>query len=164
MAGLKLKHIHLLAEIYLIAPLFVFFAGWLNYGFALLMVLMLGLACYKLWTTNAIVNSEVFNLNMLMIAIGLAMVWCFFAGVGYFYYQSWDYHFRNAVFRDLINYEWPVMYDKAHTPMAYYMGFWLIPAMLTKFTGLFLGNARQLFLVGNVYLFIYAVMGTVLVF
>lgn len=164
MAGIKLKHIHFMAEAYLIAPLFVFFAGWLDYGFALLMVLMLGLACYKLWTTNANVNSEVFNLNMLMIAIGLAMVWCFFAGVGYFYYQSWDYHFRNAVFRDLINYEWPVMYDRAHTPMAYYMGFWLIPAMLTKFTGLFLGNARQLFLVGNVYLFIYAVMGTVLVF
>jgi len=164
MAGIKLKHIHLATEIYLIAPLFVFFAGWLDYGFAFLMVVMLGLACYKLWTTNVNVSSEIFNLNMLWIAVGLATIWCFFSGVGYFYYQSWDYHFRNAVFRDLINYEWPVMYDKAHTPMAYYMGFWLIPAMFTKFTGLFLGNAQQLFLVGNVYLFIYAVIGTALVF
>ena len=64
--------------------------------------------------------------------LALAAGWCFFAGIGYFYYQSFDYHFRNAVFRDLISYDWPVFYDKADTPLVYYMGFWLVPAALAK--------------------------------
>ena len=151
--------------IYLALPLFLFLLTWLNFGFAALFGLVLGLAFYKMLQTNTEQTAD-FHLSrkMLISAGGLAFIWCFFAGIGYFYYQSFDYHFRNAVFRDLINYEWPVMYDKANTPLVYYMGFWLFPALITKVIALFSVSLNTLFFIGNIFLFIYAVLGATLIF
>ena len=41
----------------------------------------------------------------------ILFTWVMFSGVGGFGYQNWDFHGRNAIFRDLINHSWPVRYD-----------------------------------------------------
>ena len=150
------------ACIYLSLPLFIFLGGWLDGGWAALFLLLTATAFYKMYTgiscqthldastqtsadisckTNAGISAdEAVNIpspfgigrGTALGLLALAAGWCFFAGIGYFYYQSFDYHFRNAVFRDLISYDWPVFYDKADTPLVYYMGFWLVPAALAK--------------------------------
>lgn len=157
------------AYIYLSLPLFVFLLSWLDYPFAFVFSLLFALAFYKVYLTTKKDTEADDELPCLskktsISLLGLALFWCFFAGIGYFYYQSFDYHFRNAVFRDLIIYEWPVMYDRADTPMVYYMAFWLIPAVLAKFSELFIYNAYLNFIVANVYLLIYAVFGVWLIF
>lgn len=159
------KKLHQAVYVYLSLPLFIFLLSWLDYGWAILFSLLFGLGFYKAYQNVVILNGEwrISNSSVLALA-GLAAVWCFFAGIGYFYYQSFDYHFRNAVFRDLINYSWPVMYDKANTPLVYYMAFWLVPAGLAKLSGLVAPNPHINFLIGNIYLFIYAVSGVLLIF
>lgn len=160
--GFDVKRIYQLTYIYLAIPLFIFFMSWLDYAFAIGFTLIFALGFYKLYGDCSKTKSEIrISNNVLLSAIAIAVVWCFFAGIGYFYYQSFDYHFRNAVFRDLINYPWPVFYNQANTPLVYYMGFWLLPAALAKLISIG-GNSYVAFLVGNIYLFIYAAFGVTL--
>ncbi len=160
---MKLSKLYQLTYIYLALPLFIFILSWLDAAFAVLFALLFATAFYKAFpqTEN---NEEICSRRCLVYMTLLAAFWCFFAGIGYFYYQSFDYHFRNAVFRDLINYDWPVFYDKADTPLVYYMAFWLVPAALTKAFSLLIHNAQTLFYLGNIFLFIWASCGIVLVF
>ncbi|MBO5038521.1 MAG: hypothetical protein J6C85_03585 [Alphaproteobacteria bacterium] len=161
---MKLSTLYKLTYIYLALPLFLFIISWLNFGFAMLYALLLCGAFYFAYPQEVYKASENFNRKSLALMTGVAIVWCFFAGIGYFYYQSFDYHFRNAVFRDLINYDWPVFYPLANTPLVYYMAFWLVPAGVTKFFSLFTSDRYTLFMLGNYILYIYAVIGVTLVF
>ncbi|MBP5698124.1 MAG: hypothetical protein J6W96_01175 [Alphaproteobacteria bacterium] len=165
MFSMKLSTLYRATYIYLALPLFIFILSWLDYKAAALFIVLFLLGFYKLYYS---IDDKKSNWkaprSFLSLALLVAIIWCFFAGIGYFYYQSWDYHFRNAVFRDLINYDWPVMYDKANTPMVYYMGFWLLPAALAKITFLFSQNSDLAFWLGNIYLYIYAVIGVMLIF
>ncbi|MDO8753771.1 MAG: hypothetical protein Q7J80_07745, partial [Anaerolineales bacterium] len=69
----------------------------------------------------------------------LTGIWVFLSGVGGYAFQNWDHHWRNAVLRDLINFDWPVFYS---TPQAvpikalvYYVGYWLPAAFAGKLLG-----------------------------
>ena len=150
---------------YLALPLFIFICSWLNYFCAVPLALLFLLAFYKIYqeTSATLLDWKCDGKTLLSFGF-LALIWCFCAGIGYFYYQSFDYHFRNAVFRDLLTYNWPVFYDRANTPMVYYMGFWLLPATLGKLSALFMHNAYWNFYVANVFLLVYAVIGTILIF
>ncbi len=153
-----------LTYFYLALPLLIFCAMWLDYGIAGIALLLLG---YALWMSVKDISEEK---GIPCSACGLytlfliALLWCFLAGIGYFYYQSNDYHFRNAVFRDLIFKEWPVFYKNADTPMVYYMGFWLFPALATKICSFLITNTSVLFLLGNLILLFYATCGVWLIF
>ena len=161
---MKLSTLYKLTYIYLGLPLFVFILSWLNFGFAALFALLFAGAFYFAYPREAYEESADFNRKSLVLIATVAAIWCFFAGIVYFYYQSFDYHFRNAVFRDLINYDWPVFYPLANTPLVYYMAFWLVPASIAKFFGLFITDRYTLFMLGNYVLFIYAAFGVALIF
>lgn len=151
--------------VYLALPLLVFFLTWLGYAYALIFSLLLISSLY-LNKVRYITDNSSFCLTpkMNMVAVFMALAWCFFAGIGYFYYQSFDYHFRNALFHDLTAYAWPVMYQKAHTPLAYYMGFWLLPALISKSLFLFSMTKETVFFIGNICLYVYAAIGVWLIF
>lgn len=159
---MKASTLYKLTYIYLALPLLIFILSWLDYGVALLFSLLFIIAFYVAYPKQ-VDETTVINLKGGMIVTFIAIVWCFFAGIGYFYYQSFDYHFRNAVFRDLINYDWPVFYNLANTPLVYYMAFWLVPAGITKLFGLWVADRNTLFILGNVVLYFYAVFGVWLV-
>ena len=168
--GIGAATIYKATYIYLTLPLLIFLGTWLDICWAVVFLPLMATAFYKIYTDVSKVKTqnERFSFEIGGGTTGgllaLAAIWCFFAGIGYFYYQSFDYHFRNAVFRDLINYDWPVFYDKADTPMVYYMGFWLLPAALAKLTAPLVQNAYVNFLAANVYLYIYAAIGVTLIF
>lgn len=161
---MKLSTLYKMTYVYLTLPLLIFIISWLNFGFAALFTLLLAGAFYFAYPRENYDKSESFEGGNIALMAGIAAIWCFFAGIGYFYYQSFDYHFRNAVFRDLINYDWPVFYPLANTPLVYYMAFWLVPASVAKFFSLFITDKHTLFILGNYILFIYAVCGVTLIF
>ena len=160
---MKISTLYRFTYIYLALPLFIFLISWLDFGIGLILDILLGYGFYKIYPKD---SDETLNLNIntLLLFVIIAFIWCFCGGIGYFYHQPFDYHFRNAVFRDLINFEWPVFYDKANTPMVYYMAFWLIPALVGKLLVLCGANFEGAFLGANVFLLMYAVLGTVLIF
>lgn len=92
--------------------------------------------------------------------IVLVLLFTAYSGIGGLFYQGfYDHAFRNAVFYDLVNYEWPVVRENTDTGslelLCYYHAFWLPAAALAKMTGsLFVGNMAQL---------IYAFLGFVMI-
>ena len=166
MPCLSQHRLYQITYIYLALPLLIFMLSWLNYPSAAVLTVLFAIGLYKICSTNQLGDDISWNLapRLYLTILIFAAIWCFFAGIGYFYYQSWDYHFRNAIFHDLIDYPWPVWYDKADTPLVYYIGFWLFPALFAKFSSFFISDVETVFLIGNVCLYFYATFGVALIF
>jgi len=95
-----------------------------------------------------------------------AVVWTYLGGQGNLYYQSDDWHFRNAIYRDLLYRDWPVTYPEFHKAMVYYIGHWLPPAVLAKGIGIFdpfIYDTECMFRIGNVLLWIWTAIGIFIV-
>ena len=141
----------------LLLPSIFFIAGWVSTIIAIPAILAL-LAAYFFIVRNAKKNYEaVFELDkssVITIAV-LMFIWCYVSGHGGFFYQSNDHHWRNAILRDLINFDWPVIYEGSDSSLVYYIGFWLIPAAVGKIFALFAG-AKTVWLAANIAMFIWS--------
>ncbi len=159
---INLQTLNRLTIIYAGLPLLIFLLGWLKPYFAMIAALLLIWAVYAGYFKNCNGFTFISDRKIIWLLIAIAFVWCWLAGLGGFWYQSWDHNCRNAIFRDLINYSWPVYYKSADVAMVYYIGYWLPSALVaTIFT-----NVSDLFsfFVGNVVLLAYSVFGVFLVF
>lgn len=141
----------------LLLPSVLFILGWVRTIIAIPMVLAL-FAAYFFIVRHAIKKYDaVFEMDkksIITVAV-LMLVWCYISGHGGFFYQSNDHHWRNAIFRDLINLDWPVIYERSDTSLVYYIGFWLVPALFGKISALFT-TAETAWLVANIAMFIWS--------
>lgn len=102
-----------------------------------------------------------------LITLALSLLWVFFSGVGGYSFQNEDHLIRNAVFNDLINFHWPVIYDLSKmdsqvtavigtdkVALVYYLTYWMPAAVIGKVLG---------FEVARFSLFLWTVFGIMLV-
>lgn len=156
---------------YLFLPLFVFFNTYLNL-IGVIVSLIFFYFFYKLFLILSNKKTSLLNKNNLvywMLAIVLIMIWVYLSGVGGFAYQNDDFWARNAIYRDLINYNWPVTYDLSKEPayvvnllgndrvaFSYYYIFWLPIALISKIFNLS-------WFASNLLLYFYVFLGLMLV-
>lgn len=75
-------------------------------------------------------------INVLIVLAGVIFLWILFSGNGgFFSVQRSDLHWRNATFRDLVDYSWPVVYPETKNALVYYFTYWLVPALFGKIFG-----------------------------
>ncbi len=100
----------------------------------------------------------------LLIALAFIVIfWCYLGGQGGLYYQSSDWNMRNTLFRDIINLDWPVIYEQYGKALVYYIAYWLAPALIGKGTLLLTGNENTAFFTGNIALWLWTAIGVFLV-
>lgn len=168
---INLKTLNQLSILYVSLPVLVFLITWLKPYIAIISSLLFIYAIYcgyfrkKTFYLKDLLNSK----NIFITVLLLSALWCYFAGIGAFWYQSNDHHWRNAVFRDLINNSWPIYYKTADVALVYYMGFWLPAALITKICLLAFSRFSTFpqyfsFFIGNELLFIYSTLGLFLIF
>lgn len=98
-----------------------------------------------------------------IVVLGLvAIIWSFLGGMGGHYYQSGDWNWRNALYRDILYRDWPVVYEDYNKALVYYIGYWLPPASVVKvlvkiFPGLLTSEA--VFVIGNQLLWLWTAVG-----
>ena len=105
-------------------------------------------------------SSDFFGMKMpvkyLISLFIIAFITVFVSGVGEYVYSMVDHVFRRAIFNDLINYKWPVIYDystqynprviavlgktQGTTALVYYTTFWMPSALIGKVFGTAAGN------------------------
>jgi hypothetical protein len=110
----------------------------------------------------AYTNNVNINIKYLIMFAFVAVIWSFFGGQGNLYYQSADWGCRNAIYRDLIYMEWPVIYSEYDKALVYYIGYWLPSASVMKIIGLILPNiylSELAFTIGNIFLWIWTSIG-----
>ncbi len=131
---------------YLILPFLIFVLGWLKLPISLGIVLIFG---WIGWRNRG----KIFDHlrwpgrpdRYFLIGILILGVWVLLSGIGGYGFQNMDFSLRNAIFRDLIQFKWPVVYpaqpDNPIHVMVYYIGFWLPAALIGKLAGWHAGNA-----------------------
>jgi hypothetical protein len=158
-------------------PLFVFFLGWLRWYWACLSCIALAAGLLfsdengsfvRLFKKNDrhIQKTDVtqkkiivISKKMLISIVVFSLVYCILCGIGRLWAQSDDYNWRNAIFRDLISFDWPVIYDKFDGALSYYIAVWLPASLFGKLVLVFGGSLETAFIVGNMVLLIYFTIG-----
>ena len=102
-------------------------------------------------------------LSALLAVVLCALAWTFFSGIGGCFYQNEDHYGRNAIFHDLLNHDWPVYFEGTSYALDYYVGFWILPALVGKLFAVLLG-ASWLWPAANAALFVQTVWFLVLTF
>jgi hypothetical protein len=146
----------LLIYIYIAIPIALFLVGWFKLYVSIPSVIILILSIYFVYK-NELVNSInlIFTKKWIFVAF-ISFVWVFLSGIGGFSFQNGDFNGRNAIFRDLVNFPWPVKFDYSNDDimrnifgntgmMDYYFAFWLPSALVGKLCGWGVGNAFLLF-------------------
>lgn len=154
---------------------FTILLGFLKPVIGLLMTALLIFCCIEFNKSFTFLNNEATNKTKLFdgsikyffICITLVGIWVYFSGIGGFSYQNDDYIVRNAMFRDLINYKWPIIFDitdlnslinrstnSSQVALVYYFTFWLPAAIFGKAFGV---------LAANYFLFMWTVLGVTLI-
>ncbi|MBP3890906.1 MAG: hypothetical protein J6D29_01905 [Solobacterium sp.] len=133
----KIDLLQLITYIYLFTPVFLFVTMWLKFyigiplGIAILVGIYFSLKNETpLWYPERNKHTFVF----LGLVLAITVIWTFTSGVGSSVVQYPDHLYRNALFRILIDHEWPVKLTvNGNTKgMAYYIGFWLPAALVAK--------------------------------
>jgi len=152
-----IKRISLL---YLLIPFLIFCLGFLKTYISLFITLVFLWLIINNWTSRTQENQSysISRRNLLFTFLAV-LLWVGLSGIGGFSFQNIDFHTRNAIFRDLINFVWPVKY---HTnpidpsipyTLTYYIGFWLPAALVGKIAG---------WLAANITLYVWSVLGIIL--
>ncbi len=150
---------NMLIYIYLALPTIIFIVGWLKWYLALPFGLLAAFACIKGFSDSIqdkclFIDNPV-DIRILLKALLLIAVWVYISGIGGWCYQNSDHKARNAIFRALVEYNWPVISYDGSRGLIYYIGFWLPAACIGKIWGLEAGYAAQV---------IWAVLGIFIVY
>ena len=141
---------------YIIIPILLFIWGWLAIGYAFMGTVVLAYGTYLAVLSHKDQGNALILQRSLPYLLGIAavvIIWVALSGQGGFVYQNYDWHWRNAIFRDLTTHAWPVYYQSTNCALVYYIAYWLPAALIGKIIG---GQG------GNVALFLWSLLGCLL--
>lgn len=120
-----------LTLLWLILPLLIFAGSWLRPLVSLALSLLVLAGGVTSWQRA---RRESVPMRISAGALALLLLWLWLSGIGGYAFQNWDHHWRNALFRDLIVYPWPIFYEPKRM-LIYYFGYWLPAAWVGKWLG-----------------------------
>lgn len=135
--NIKLKVIVMIAYGILLIPILIFFFGWLKWYFALLFSAILLIGMIKVYRTDYCKKKQYLEISVgTFMFVGILFAcWVLIAGNCGISVSNYDTPWRRAILRDLVDYSWPVHYEKTSTYLVYYHVFWAVPALIGKFLG-----------------------------
>ncbi len=146
---------------YLLLPFIIFCLTFLKIWIGFPIILLLGWITLRIWKQKGACG-VVSGMSKRDLIVGLVILgfWVFLSGIGGFAFQNQDHFARNAIFKDLINFNWPVYYPESENlltnssnALIYYVGYWLPAALFGKLFG---------WQVANIVLFIWTLLGVFL--
>ena len=144
------KTLYIVGLLFLVVPICMQLFYWFNRLISIPLVIMLLMATYLVIKKYKPLKEDeykrIFNKKKIFFFIVLIVILNLLSGAGGIFQQNWDYHGRNAIFRDLIYHCWPVRYDYTNLPyenakfgnsafLNYYFAFWLPGAYIGKIVG-----------------------------
>ena len=148
--------------VYLILPVLIFFIGYLKPIISIPISIGICFMFFLLVKQAMNEKEKVINKKNLLVLFIIILIICILAGQGGLFYQSADHHWRNAIFRDLVNFEWPVYYSNSNSALNYYIGHWIVPASIGK---IFVPISQDLaWQIANISLLIWSTIGVTLSF
>lgn len=141
--------------VYLALPIMLFVYGWVRWYYALPILILILYCLYRCLKNDTFTGRlpEKINWEKLAAALLLIFIWVYLSGIGGLGYQNSDFQARNAIFRVLVEYEWPVLSFEKDSALVYYIGYWLPAALVGKVFG---------YTIGSGFLYLWSVLGVCL--
>ena len=158
---LNISGLNKITLIYLCVPLILFLSFYLNSVAMISGVLAISVILYLIFKSSGNTHFKLEKMSLLLIFF-ISALWVFLSGIGGYFYQNTDWHMRNAILHDLINYSLPVRYDNG-TALVYYSGIMLPSAIIGKLFYFVTKNTEYAFSVGNFANYLYCLFGIILV-
>lgn len=118
---------------YLYIPLLIFLLGWVKLIVALPVIAVTAVGIF--FSMRNIYRSNTGNKYGTLLGILIAFLgfFLFFVVAGHsdLFAQDYDWHKHHAVFNDLMNFEWPVVYEN-NSMLTYYLGSYIVPSFFGK--------------------------------
>lgn len=148
----KIFDVKKLALFYLFLPIALFLWNWFELYYAVPLIALIG---YCVCSFSAAETSRL-SRGTIAVLVAIVAVWVLLSGLGGYMFQNSDHLYRNAVLRDLVAYEWPVVYHEDNQPimLCYYLTYWLPAALVGKLTNLDVAQTM---------LYLWSVLGMLLV-
>lgn len=139
--SIPMKYIIIASYSYITLPILIFFVTWLKWyiGILCFSLIIIGLI-FVFKDANKNEEKIIIPFKILSFSIFLIMLWIIYSGLGGYFYQTGDNHWRNALFRDMVNNSWPIIYSETNNALVYYFMFWIVPSLLGKIGGWELAN------------------------
>ena len=131
---MKKRTVNIFSLLWVLIGVMIFFVGWCQWYIYIPLIGMILLVVRQLYCNEKGSEKLAIGGRQFLIAILISVFVMFLCGIGGFVVQPLDHQWRNAIFRDLVNYSWPVYNSSDFTYMCYYVTFWMVPAMLAKIT------------------------------
>lgn len=138
--SIPVKYIMAAAYLYMVVPIVIFFLTWLRWyvGIPATITLLFGGWCLlKDISKNIDLNLVIPVRECILVGLFI-LIWIFTTTI--FFFQTWDQHYRNALFRDMCDYAWPVIYEETGNALVYYLMQWTVPALFGKQAGFTVAN------------------------
>jgi len=131
--------------LYIGVPALLFVFGWLQWWLAGPLATAIAWAFWKNWNAReendaqGKLEENRITVWSLVLCFVLAAWWGGYSGAGGLAAQTQDWTKHMAVFKDLSTFSWPVVFSipfvEKPVPLAYYHGYYLLPALVTKYAG-----------------------------
>lgn len=164
----------MMAQILMLSfPFMLFSFTWFNdtVQLVILQFTILLILCY-IYIYIPKTNEITVQLRLLVVVSTISFLWIYFSGIGGFSRQVDDYWVRDPIYNDLIQMDWPMVYDLQKQSesiqnvlgtdkvyMVYYLMFWVVPSFISKI----LGQTSGYTIISNLVLFIWSYLYIILV-
>lgn len=140
----SIKHFMMAAYLYMIIPIAIYFLTWLRWYLGILVtaIAVVGVVFLFKDINKNITAKITLPVKHMIIALVVISVWAYSSSI--FFYQTDDMHYRNALFRDMCDFDWPIHYPETGYVIAYYFTQWVIPALFGKAFGFTIANVALL--------------------
>lgn len=132
--------------IYIALPFVIFALGFMKWYISIPAVAITVWGLISLWKDADEFEIKPKNANdvlILVVAFFITLVWVILSGVGGITWQNMDHLWRNALFKVLVDYDWPPVNSEGRG-LSYYIGFWMPSALIGKLFGLKAGFIFQI--------------------
>jgi hypothetical protein len=129
------KTFYIISIIYLLIPNIIYYLYWVNTALLLAGIILLLCILYKSLLPECTFPKTYIHLKDICIASGVAVGLTLASGITGFAFQTMDHWCHNAKFQDLLQNDWPLRFPSNRPVMAYYFGYYLVPAAISKMAG-----------------------------
>lgn len=120
---------------YLLLPNFLFFFYWFKIQYSVPIIIGLGyLFWLELKKKNEPTDFQISSKEIIGIIV-VCTVWTFLSGVGNLSFQTIDHIAHNGKYNDLSLNTWPLYYPEQGQYACYFFGYYLVPALVSKWVG-----------------------------
>ena len=125
---------------YLAIPFLLFAGGWLKWYLGVAVGILTAVSLWRCVRESELDLQWIFekhNAMTLFVVLALIAFWVWLSGISGLSFQNHDHWLRNNMYEILVEEQWPVRrYIDGHDRvLVYYMGYWLLPALIGKFFG-----------------------------